>query len=167
MTIDSNRVYWTLQHTTRDYTSQITITHRLVLSVTVFIVLPCTSSKSGRFSTPGRKSSRAGGYLTPTAYFSNYRLKNSVVLSAGPPYTAWERTAQKTLLPTVTPLLLVTYPLPSNDSFSGTTVLSLREYNTICYTVQHVLFDQQNILPHAVECLCSSLSLRIIHLDHQ
>jgi hypothetical protein len=30
-----NRIYWTLQHTTRDYISQITITHRLVFSVVV------------------------------------------------------------------------------------------------------------------------------------
>jgi hypothetical protein len=34
-----NWIYWTLQHTTRDYTLQITITHRLVFSATVFTEL--------------------------------------------------------------------------------------------------------------------------------
>jgi hypothetical protein len=34
-----NRIYCTLKHTTRDYTLQITVTHRLVFSVTVFTAL--------------------------------------------------------------------------------------------------------------------------------
>jgi hypothetical protein len=40
-------------------------------------------------------------------------------------YTISARTAQETPLPTVTPLLRVTQPLPSNDSFYGSTVLAL------------------------------------------
>jgi hypothetical protein len=69
-----NRIYWTLQHTTRDYTVQITITHRLVFSVTVFTALlgsgfqqwtflcsrphVLAASNSGRSSAPGLTSSR-------------------------------------------------------------------------------------------------------------
>jgi hypothetical protein len=34
-----NRIYWALKHTTRDYTLEITITHRLVFSVTVITAL--------------------------------------------------------------------------------------------------------------------------------
>jgi hypothetical protein len=34
-----NRIYWTLQYVARDYALQITITHRLVFSVTVFTAL--------------------------------------------------------------------------------------------------------------------------------
>jgi hypothetical protein len=34
-----NRIYWTLDHTTCDYTLQITITQRLVFSVTIFTAM--------------------------------------------------------------------------------------------------------------------------------
>jgi hypothetical protein len=39
--------------------------------------------------------------------------------------------AQKTPLSTVTPLLRVTQPLPSNGCFSGSTVLVLSKYVTV------------------------------------
>jgi hypothetical protein len=54
-------------------------------------------------------------------------------MAAGPRYVALARTAQKTALPKVTPLLLVTQPLPSNGCFSGSTVPSLSECATVIY----------------------------------
>jgi hypothetical protein len=65
------------------------------------------------------------------------------------PYVALEQTAQKTSLPTGTPLLHVcvrclamalvllhvTRPLPSNGGFSGPTILALRKYATISFLV--------------------------------
>jgi hypothetical protein len=58
-------------------------------------------------------------------------------MAADPPYTASARIAQKTSLPTVTLLLRVTQPLPSNGCFSGSTVLALSKYVTIlcCYRI--------------------------------
>jgi hypothetical protein len=41
--------------------------------------------------------------------------QDSPVMATGPRYIALARTAQKTSLPKVTPLLHVTQPLPSND----------------------------------------------------
>jgi hypothetical protein len=47
-------------------------------------------------------------------------------------YITLAQTAQRTLLPTVTPLLCVTQPLPSNGCFSGSTVHALSKYATMC-----------------------------------
>jgi hypothetical protein len=52
-------------------------------------------------------------------------------MAAEPRYTASTWTAQKAKLPTVTPLLRVTQPLPSNGRFSGSTILALSKYGTI------------------------------------
>jgi hypothetical protein len=54
-------------------------------------------------------------------------------MTDGPRYIASARTAQKQPFPTVTPLLSVAQPLPSNGSFSGSTVLALGKYDTICF----------------------------------
>jgi hypothetical protein len=45
-------------------------------------------------------------------------------------YTASVQDAQKTLLPTVTPLLHFAQPLPNNGCFSHSTVLVLSKYAT-------------------------------------
>jgi hypothetical protein len=76
---------------------------------------------------PGLKPSQAGGHLTPTYYSSNRRLQTPSR------YTSSALTAQKTILPTATPLPPVTQPLPSNGCFSGYIVLALSKYVTILY----------------------------------
>jgi hypothetical protein len=48
-----NQIYWTLEHTTHDYTLQITITPRLVFSVTVYTVRLVAASNGGRSSSSG------------------------------------------------------------------------------------------------------------------
>jgi hypothetical protein len=53
------------------------------------------------------------------------------VMTAGPRYIALARTEQKTLHPTVIPLLLVAQPLLNNGYFSGSTVLALSKYATV------------------------------------
>jgi hypothetical protein len=54
------------------------------------------------------------------------------VMAAGPRYIGSARMiAQKTPLPTVTPLLRVTQPLPSNVCFSGSAVHTLSKYATV------------------------------------
>jgi hypothetical protein len=82
-----------------------------------------TFSNDGRSSATGLTSSQAGDHLTRISYTSSCRLK-TLVMAAGPRYIASARTAQKTPLPTVTPLLRVTQPLSSNDCLSGSTVLA-------------------------------------------
>jgi hypothetical protein len=54
-----------------------------------------------------------------------------LILPTRPRYIVLVRTAQTTLLLTVTPLLRVTQPLPSNSCFSGSTVLALSKYATL------------------------------------
>jgi hypothetical protein len=57
--------------------------------------------------------------------YSNLPLRGDyLVMAAGLRYTDSEWTTHKTPLQTVTPLLLVTQPLPSNISFSGSIVLA-------------------------------------------
>jgi hypothetical protein len=46
-------------------------------------------------------------------------------MAAGPRYITPARTARKTPLPTVTPLLGVTQPLPGNGCFSDSTFFAL------------------------------------------
>jgi hypothetical protein len=66
------------------------------------------------------------------AFFFNVPLDYfRLVTAVDPRYIASTRTAQKNLLPSVTLLLRVTQPLPSNGCFSGSTVLNLRKYATI------------------------------------
>jgi hypothetical protein len=52
-------------------------------------------------------------------------------MASGSSYIASERTAHKTPLPTVAPLLCVTQPLPSNSYFSGSIFLTLSTYTAI------------------------------------
>jgi hypothetical protein len=54
-----------------------------------------------------------------------------LVMAVGPRYIVSTRTTQKTPLPTVTPLLRVTKPLPRNSCFSGFTVHYLSKYATV------------------------------------
>jgi hypothetical protein len=49
----------------------------------------------------------------------------------GSHYIASARTAHKTRLPTVSPLLRITKALRNNDCFSGSTVLALSKYATV------------------------------------
>jgi hypothetical protein len=57
-------------------------------------------------------------------------------MAAGPLYIASARTAQKTQFPTVTPLLHIKQPLPSNGCFSVSTVHPLSIYGTIFYILK-------------------------------
>jgi hypothetical protein len=52
-------------------------------------------------------------------------------MAVGPRYIASTRTAQKTPLRTVTPVLRVTQPLPSSGCFSVSTVLVLSKYAAV------------------------------------
>jgi hypothetical protein len=61
--------------TSCDYTLQITITQRLVFSVTVFTALLGNIFQRRKFPASGITSSQAGCYLTPASYFSNCRLR--------------------------------------------------------------------------------------------
>jgi hypothetical protein len=70
-----DRIYWTLQRTTRDYTSQITITHRLVFSVTVFTALLVNDFQQWSFHFSRAGSSQAGDHLTPISHSSNCHLR--------------------------------------------------------------------------------------------
>jgi hypothetical protein len=73
---------------------------------------------------------RPNGSITALA---NRRMKTTV-MAFDPRYITSTRTAQKTTLPTVTLLLRVTQPLPSNDCFSGSTILALSKYTTMWFT---------------------------------
>jgi hypothetical protein len=68
-----NRIDRTLQHTTVDYTLQITITQKLVFIVAVF-----TSLLGNFFQQWTFLGSRVGGHLTPTSYSSNCCLSRIV-----------------------------------------------------------------------------------------
>jgi hypothetical protein len=67
-----------------------------------------------------------GGGIRPRLHTG----QTCTVMTAGPLYIASAQTAQKTPLPTVTPLLRVTQPLPNNGWF-WSTVLALSKYATI------------------------------------
>jgi hypothetical protein len=96
---------------------QITVTHRLVFSVTVFTALLGNIFQQWTFLCSGahvlacRRPSHTSLllFLLPS--------QNCLAMAAGPHYIASALTAQKTLLPTVTPLLLVTQPLSNNGCF--------------------------------------------------
>jgi hypothetical protein len=78
----------------------------------------------------------AGGYLTTTSYSSGswsalYSLGMDTTGNTSPNCSSvvawrsyWHETRRKHLLSTVTPLLCVTQPSPSNGCFSGSTVLA-------------------------------------------
>jgi hypothetical protein len=55
------------------------------------------------------------------------------LLRAGTRYIASTRLSQRTPLPTVTPLLRVTQPLPSNGCFCDSKILTLRKYATLIF----------------------------------
>jgi hypothetical protein len=61
-----NWICWTL--VARDYTSHITISHRLVSSV----ALLGNGFNGGRSSASGLRSSQVGNHLTPTSYFDHW-----------------------------------------------------------------------------------------------
>jgi hypothetical protein len=63
-------------------------------------------------------------------------------MAAAPRYIASALTAQKTPLPAVTPSLRVTQPLPSNDCFSGSTVLALSKYATLLKWILKELYEK-------------------------
>jgi hypothetical protein len=119
-----NRIYWTIQHTTCEYTLQITITHRLVFSVTVFTALLGNAFQQWTFlcfRTQDLAGWRPSHVLLTTA---SRLLRNgswSSLYSLG-------TDCRETPFPTITPLLCVTQPLPNNSCFSGSTVLALRKY---------------------------------------
>jgi hypothetical protein len=68
-----NRIYWTLIHANRDYSLQITITQRLVFSVTLF----GSGFQQMTFLCSGLTSPQAGGHLTPNSYSPNCRIKTA------------------------------------------------------------------------------------------
>jgi hypothetical protein len=65
-----NRIYWILKHTTRDYSLLITISHRLVLWVTVFTVLLANISQHWTFL-----CCWAACHVTPDFYSSDCHLR--------------------------------------------------------------------------------------------
>jgi hypothetical protein len=112
-----NRIYWTLQRTTRDYTLQLTIRHRLVFSVTVFTALPCNVFQQCAFL-----CSRAHVFRGWRPSHTNLLLfllpsQDSHVMAAGPRCVASERTAQKTPFLTVLLLLRACLLRPSRDGY--------------------------------------------------
>jgi hypothetical protein len=121
---------YTHTHTTRDYTLQITITQRVVISVTVFTALLGSVSQQWTFL-----CSRAhvlAGWRSSHTNLLLFKLpsQDCLVRAPSPLYVASVRTAQKTPLPTVTPLLVVAQPLPSNGCFCGSTVVAFSKYAT-------------------------------------
>jgi hypothetical protein len=64
-----NGIYWTFPQLVTALCRS--LSHRIVFSVTVFLLWLVTSSNSRRFSAPGLTSSQAGGHLLPTSYSSN------------------------------------------------------------------------------------------------
>jgi hypothetical protein len=88
---------------THDYTSQITITHRPMFSVTAF--------NSGLSSSSLLTSSEAWDHLTQASLL--WLTVEWLCLSRWPPYILSTRTGQKTPLPTVPPSLLAD-SLPSD-----------------------------------------------------
>jgi hypothetical protein len=92
-------------YTTRDYTLQITITHRLVFSVTVFTALLGNVFQQWKFL-----CFRAHFLACWRPSHTNLLLfklpsQDSLVMAAGPRYVASTQTAQKTPFPTVLLLL--------------------------------------------------------------
>jgi hypothetical protein len=71
----SNRIYWTFWHTACDFTSKITITHRLVFPVAPFAEMFGNNFNSGWSSAHGFTSLQAGCYLIQTTYSSNCYLR--------------------------------------------------------------------------------------------
>jgi hypothetical protein len=98
-----NQIYWTYQHTTRDYTLQITVTHRLVFSVTVFIALLGNGFQQWTFI-----CSRVHVLACWRPCHNNFLLiqlpsQDYSVIAVGPLYITSTLTAQKTPLQTFTP----------------------------------------------------------------
>jgi hypothetical protein len=116
----ASRIYWTLQHTTRNYTSQITITHRQVLCLV-------TSSSSGPFSACGLTSSQAGGHLTPNSYSSDCRLSGLRILtcSVGPRDAASGRSNRKKNFSCNCDIVVTQPPLRTSQKTPLPTVLLL------------------------------------------
>jgi hypothetical protein len=105
-----SRIYWTLKHTTCDYTYR-SVLHKDYCSHSQSS-LRClvTSSNSGRRSASRITSLQAGGHLTPAFYSSNCGLRTlSRLMAVGPRCIASGRIPQKTPLSTV---LLLLYDVP-------------------------------------------------------
>jgi hypothetical protein len=100
-----NSFYWTLLHTTLDYTLQITITHRLVFSLTVFTALLGNVFQQWTFlcfrTHPRRLA--AISHQPPTLLTA---VSGLLVMAACPPYIGSAWTAQKTPLPLLRVLAL-------------------------------------------------------------
>jgi hypothetical protein len=75
----------------------------------------------------------AGWRPSHTNFYSSNCCLKTLIMAAGPHYIGSAWTAQKTPLAAVTPLLCVTQHLPSNGSFSGSTVLALSKCATVCW----------------------------------
>jgi hypothetical protein len=92
-----NRICWTLQHKIPDYTLQITVTHRLVFSVTNFTALLGNGFQQWSFL-----CNQADVHLTQTSYPANCRTLSLdwLVMAVGPRYIASTRTAQRIPLAT-------------------------------------------------------------------
>jgi hypothetical protein len=117
-----NWIYWTPhEHFTNHYHTQ-TVVHNEGFHCSAWL----TTSNSGRSSALGLHSHRlvAISHYPPT-------LLDCLVMAAAPHYVALAQSTQKTVLPTVTPLLHVTQPLLSKGLFSSSTVLVMRKYATI------------------------------------
>jgi hypothetical protein len=87
-----------------NYTLQTTVTHRLVFSVTVFIVLLGNGFQRRTFLCSRTDVLAGDCHLTPISYSHN-RGQNSFAIVALPHCISSGRTAQKTSLPTVLLLL--------------------------------------------------------------
>jgi hypothetical protein len=83
------------------------------------------------------------------------------VMTAGSRCIASPRTAQKTRLPSTTPLLRVTQGLSSNGCFSGSTFLTLSRYATIEYVVNQIILKHPSrfnkVCRIPLRILCTSL----------
>jgi hypothetical protein len=132
-----NRIYWTPQHTTRDYTLQIAITQRLVFSVTVFTALlgnvfqQCTFLCFRVHALAGWRPSHTNCRLK-TLYIDMDLIENT---SRNSYSIITSRSYRHGLLPTVTPMLRITQLLPSNGRFSGSTILAFSRHATIRYLI--------------------------------
>jgi hypothetical protein len=120
-----NRIYWTIKHTTRDYTN------RLVFSVTIITALLGNVFQQSTFL-----CSQAHVLVGWRPFHTKLLLfwlpsQDSSVMAAAPLYIASARTERKATLITVITLLRVTQPLHSNGCFSGSTILALSKCATV------------------------------------
>jgi hypothetical protein len=130
-----NWIYWTL--TDRNYST-------IANSHTPQFTTACTKSSQSAVSSPVDVPLFPGSHPRRLAAISHQPPTLLIAISWLSHYIALAWTTQKTPFPTVTTLLRVTQLLPSNDCFSGSTVLVLRKYATIlsylCLSPTSLLF---------------------------